>query len=469
MGAESGDAKPRFPRKSSRAALVILALTAGLLAAGTAVAFRRYENRYENTSRIAAAYELALRGAELRESRPEDAALLGAAAVSIRPDEVTRASLADTLLHHRRSVVFGTRNVDSVAISADGSLAITSDLHTGVKVWELSSEIDDSVDASDISALKDHEGWVTAIALTPDGKVALTADSGDGSMSVWDLTHPRRPVKAGGMVVGDAVNGVTRVALAADGRTAVAGTENGDVTLWDLTRKSHPVRLSELRAAKSRVEGLAMSADGRTVVSAAGGSGVVWDVTDRARPVRLATLDWPGSTVEGVALSADGRTALVGGLTDVDRLNGAHVWDLTIPARPVHLATLPARMSEVYNVALAADGKTAMTSGFGGLTMLWDLRDRSRPVRTATLKGPATLANGVAMDASGATVMMATPRWGAFTWNIAGIGGDPLRTFCEGPRYFQHVDRQWWDRWMDGHAWPSALDEAEDIAPCSQL
>ncbi|GIH64858.1 WD40 repeat domain-containing protein [Microbispora siamensis] len=461
METESGDAAPRFPRKSPRAVLVVLVLTAGLVVTGIAIAF----HRYENTSRIVAAYELALTAAELRELRPEDAALLGAAAVSIQPDEVTRASLADTLFLERRSAFSGTVNVEAVAISADGRLAVTSDLETGVKVWTLVSGM--SVDATDIAALKGQEGWVTSIALTPDGKVALTGISG-GSVIVWDLTDPRHPVKVAS-IVGDVLNQVEEVALSEDGRTAVAGTENGDVTLWDLTRKSHPVRLSALRAAKSRVSGLAMSADGRTLVTAAGGSGIVWDVADQARPVRLATLDRPGSTIEGVALSADGRTALVGGLTDVDRRNGAHVWDLSTPARPVHLATLPARMSEVYNVALAADGKTAMTSGFGGLTMLWDLRDRSRPVRTATLKGPATLVNRVAMAASGTTAMMATPRWGAFIWNIAGVGEDPLRTFCESPRYFRHFDRQWWDLWMGGHAWPSVLDDAKDVEPCSQL
>jgi WD40 repeat protein len=122
------------------------------------------------------------------------------------------------------------------------------------------------------------------------------------------------------------------MALSPDGRTLVTANF-GPAILWDLTDRAKPRRLSQpLTSATDVVMSVAFSPDGHTVATAhPNGTFTLWDLTDRNQPRRLGPpLTRMGrditdslSLVNLVAFSADGRTlATVDGTT-------VTLWDLT--------------------------------------------------------------------------------------------------------------------------------------------
>jgi WD40 repeat protein len=69
--------------------------------------------------------------------------------------------------------------VRGVAITPDGSRAVSaSDDHT-LRVWDLQS-------GQSLRTLEGHLGWVLEVAITPDGRRAVSA-SHDSALRVWDL------------------------------------------------------------------------------------------------------------------------------------------------------------------------------------------------------------------------------------------------------------------------------------------
>jgi WD40 repeat protein len=73
---------------------------------------------------------------------------------------------------------------------------------------------------------------VWSVAVTPDGSRAVSGSS-DGSVRVWDLPSRRaRATLAGG------IGQVFAVAITPDKTMAVSGGEDGSVQVWDVTSRT---------------------------------------------------------------------------------------------------------------------------------------------------------------------------------------------------------------------------------------
>ncbi|MEV4096826.1 WD40 repeat domain-containing protein [Streptosporangium saharense] len=368
-------------------------------------------------TRTASAGELALHGAELRELNPFNALLLGVIATRVEANAHTRSALMGSVLSERRTPVSGTGNVQAAALGAYGLTVLTGDLQQGVTMRRASGSRRGLDEVMSPTLVKSGED-VSALALSADGRTAVTDDG--GSMSVWDLTDTSHPVRAATVENDDHTGGTRPSTLTPDGKTVLIGRKNGDVPAWDLSEKSHPIR--------------------------------------------LFTLSGHASRVTGVAMSSDGRTAVTGGSL------GADIWDVTDRAHPTHLVTLPLPSTSVHAVALSPDGRTAMTSSEAGPTVVWELRDRLHPVRVAALTVPGNAVNVVALDPKGLVALTGTPRWGAVTWDLSGIGTDPLRTVCTDPRFegrfHRPLTQDTWSSAADGERWPSSFGDLDDFRPC---
>jgi hypothetical protein len=96
-----------------------------------------------------------------------------------------------------------------------------------LRVWDLQGKQPPRI-------LEGHTGWVSAVALSGDGRFAVSG-SRDWSLRLWDLQGKQPPRVLEGHTAG--VNAVT---LSGDGRFAVSGSSDGSVRVWDLQGKQPP-------------------------------------------------------------------------------------------------------------------------------------------------------------------------------------------------------------------------------------
>ncbi|WP_433366691.1 WD40 repeat domain-containing protein [Streptosporangium sp. CA-115845] len=455
-GARQAD--PRGGARWRMSAIVLAVLLAvSLVVAG--LAWKREHDRALAQERVALAHGLALHAADLRDAAPGTARDLGVVAVKIHSDEQTRAGLIDTLVWGRGSELTPDASSE-VALSGDGRVALTGDIGNGeVSVWDLTTWLDPKViQKSDrVAALQGHKEGVEAVSLSFDGRTALTG--GEGATIVWDLTDPAKPIRAATLAGKRKTDSVQALALSHDGRTAVIADEAGDVTVWNLTDRSRPARLSVTRAHNSSVRGLALSADGGIAVTADhDGAVTVWDLADPSRPVKSADLTLPERPMMETAISADGRVALV------ENRHQVEAWSLDDRSRPARTAMFEVPLGDMYDMALTPDGKTALLAGPSDSVFLWDLSNPSGPTRSAALKGYAREINSVALGADGGVALAAGPG-GASLWdlsNLAEVVADLEEAACHGYSNAQ-LSKADWARYAGGANWSDYAVEGMDV------
>jgi WD40 repeat protein len=233
-----------------------------------------------------------------------------------------------------------------------------------------------------VTLMADDGRFAHGVALSADAKRALvgsaeeTSDPPHGSVTLWDLTDPRRPRSS--PLIPDRGGTDFHVALSGDGKHAATFDVTGKVTLWDLTDPAQPT--SRTLAAKG-VRTLAFNQDAGYAISG-GDKGVhLWDLRDPDRPRKsllLAQGKYMNFTFR-VAMSADGRRALVSDSNDSGD-GGVTIWNLSDPDNPEEYVLL--RNKSYYSantIALSGDGQRALV-GFHHLTTYnnfltyWDLR-----------------------------------------------------------------------------------------------
>ena len=249
-------------------------------------------------------------------------------------------------------------------------------------------------------------GPVNAVAFSPSGRT-LAAASTDGTVRLWSVTNPDRPV-----AVGKALNGhdqsLSSLAFSPDGRTLAVASDNGSVLLWNVTDPSRPVKLAKLLTGSRRsAASVAFSPDGNTLAVGSYAYTIwLWNVANPAHPVLLGKpLAGANGSILSLAFSPDGKTLAAGNYNDT-----VWLWNVTNPAhatpigRPLKNDGYP-----VWAVAFSPDGTLAVSSG--DTFWLWNVRNPAH----ATLLG-LPLASG----AANTVVSMAFSPDG----NILAVGSD---------------------------------------------
>ncbi len=126
-----------------------------------------------------------------------------------------------------------------------------------------------------------HSSYVTALAISPDGKSALSG-GGDGTLSLWDLLSGREVRKI--RVVKAFFYSVNAVAFSPDGKSALSGSTDGTLRLWDLFSGRQIREICAFDAFVSSVNTVAFSPDGKTALSGgADGTLRLWDLAEGQR------------------------------------------------------------------------------------------------------------------------------------------------------------------------------------------
>ena len=239
----------------------------------------------------------------------------------------------------------------------------------------------DAADGPVERILEGHTNNVEAVAVTADGKRAVSG-SDDTTVMIWDLEGHQPPRCLEGHWTG-----VKAVAVTPNGSRAVSGSFDGTVIVWDL-EGDLPPRL--LEGHSESVNTVAVTADGKRAVSGSYDNTLrVWDL-EGDRPSRVLK-GHTGIFPTAVAVTADGKQAVSASYES----NLVMVWDLDTDHPP---RVLEGHQSQVEAVAVTADGKHAVSGSYVGTLIIWDLEGNQRP---RSLEGRKVDVDVVAVTADG--------------------------------------------------------------------
>lgn len=233
-----------------------------------------------------------------------------------------------------------------------------------------------------------HTATILAIAVSPDGKLALSG-SEDRTLRLWDVQTGQELRRFEGHRAA-----IGAVAFSPDGRRAVSGSHDRTVRLWDVETGR------ELRALTSHtdaVSSVTFSPDGRRILSGSHDrSLLLWDA-ETGQELRAFT----GHTgrISSVAFSPDGKTAVSGSHDRTVRF-----WDVKTGKWFRTLSGL----AEVYSVAFSPDGKVIAAGGNDRTVRLWNAAN-GRELRR--LEGHANAVIAVAFSPDSQTILSASSQY----------------------------------------------------------
>ncbi len=292
--------------------------------------------------------------------------------------------------------------VRSVVFSADGASILSGSSDKTVKLW-------DTATGQVIRTFEGHSAGVASAAFSPDGTRVLSGST-DKTLRVWDA--------ATGQVIrtfeGHAA-ALLSVAFSPDGTRVLSGSSDKTLRVWDAAT-GQLIRTFEGHS--DEVRSAAFSPDGTRVLSGSVDKTVrMWDA---ATGQLIRTFEGHSDDVRSVAFSPEGDRVLSGSWDRTSKL-----WDVAT-GRLVHTlveGNLGKNTPAGIPVAFSADGAHVLTGGFDTLT-LW-ASATGRVVRT--FEGHASSVGPVEVSPGG-THVLTGGRDGALKLWDTDIGR-PIRTF----------------------------------------
>jgi cytochrome c len=297
--------------------------------------------------------------------------------------------------------------VRAVAVSRDGSRAVSGSFDATAIVWSLASGSAEKV-------LRFHDSAVNAVAFLADGRLATAGE--DGAIAIWQpgAARPEQVLKGhSAPIVG--------LAVAPDGRGLASASWDGTARVWSLADGTARV----LDGHRQNVNGVAFTPDGRAVTAG-------YDLTLRIWPLdgntpTVVTLPAP---LNAVAVAPGGEIVAAGATGKV----------YVLSARGELKAEVEAAGVPIIAVAVSGDGKLAAAASVRGAVSIVDLASRSVP---RTLVGPGMPAWSAAFLPDNRTLLTGgsdhlVRRWNALTGErigetIAGAPDDPLAAYGSDP------------------------------------
>jgi WD40 repeat protein/serine/threonine protein kinase len=268
-----------------------------------------------------------------------------------------------------------------------------------------------------------HEGRVDGLAVSDDGRTAITA-SQDKTLKLWDLLTGNE-IRTFDSDKGHG-GGVAFVAFAPGSKTALSAGDDGRLVLWDVATGRPSDRWDAL---VKKVWVVAFSPDGTKVISGGEAEGSptgtraeLWDIgAGRHRHVR--SFAGHGGAVAGAAFSPrDGRTVLTASHDGTIRL-----WDVETGSEITPPGGFRGHTGKVNCVGFSPDGATAVSAGFDGNVFLWDVASGTR---VGLLKGHTDWVWRAAFSPDGRRVVSGSKDGTVRVWEVK--SGRELRQYSCG-------------------------------------
>jgi RNA polymerase sigma factor (sigma-70 family) len=235
-----------------------------------------------------------------------------------------------------------TDAVPSVAISPDGRLVLSAGRsESSPRLWDVAT-------GKEVRRFVGHGYWVWAVDFSPDGKRAVSG--GVDGLRLWDVATGKELRRFTGHS-----RQVYRVAYGPDGKRVLSAGQDGTVRIWDVETGKQLLLFGKHT---SEVFGVALSPDGKRGVSCGGEAVRLWDA-ETGRELRR----FPGD--HSAAFSPDGRSFLSGGRDNVMRL-----WEVASGRQRL---SFRGHTKVVCSVAFSPDGRRALSGGDDGTVRVWDV------------------------------------------------------------------------------------------------
>jgi WD40 repeat protein len=212
---------------------------------------------------------------------------------------------------------------DLCNLSPDGSVLLlgthTEDRKVPIFKADVKLELWDAKTGKPLATLAGHRGMLSGRdTFSPDGKRVATIGQQDKIIRVWEIATGKESQQ-----FETGKRGVWRVAFSSDGRILYGSGLDGKVRIWDLSNDKELPRMPDEQLAEKHKTGLyalLLLPDERTIVTTdTFGSIFFWDVATGKLRLELKAHQ---SRVSVLALSSDGKTLLTHGETT------ALVWDV---------------------------------------------------------------------------------------------------------------------------------------------
>lgn len=154
-------------------------------------------------------------------------------------------------------------SVYAIAISKDGNFIISASQDQTIKIWDI-------VSGKEIRTIQTTYA-VTALALSPDGKLIASCSSFGPDISLWDFDSGRLINTCKGHQ-----NGVTSVVFSEDNRYLVSASYDKTIKIWDLAGSKE---IKTFRGHSDKVANAKFSPNGKLILSSSFDETIkLWDV-----------------------------------------------------------------------------------------------------------------------------------------------------------------------------------------------
>jgi len=282
-----------------------------------------------------------------------------------------------------------SNRVRAVAVTPDGRIAVSASDDCTLKVWNLER-------GTEKLSLEGHSDLIKAVVVTQDGRQAISV-SDDRTLRVWSL-------ETGAVIqtINVYFDWLTALAVTPDGRFAITGSHDHALKVWNLERGSEE---HTLEGHADRINAVAITQDGRFAVSASDDQTLrVWNLERWTEEYQLK-----GHTarVNSLAITTDGRFAVSVSADDTLR-----VWDL---ASGREQRTISRAAYWGTEIAVTPDGRYALCASEDNSLKVWDIEQGGEE---RTFKGHMDWVNAVTVTSDGHYAISASDDRTLKVWDL---------------------------------------------------